>query len=356
MTAAPKIMETLKNRYLIMARTGKVKEFSEMGIRMNTRTRLASVALGSKCKFKRVSEHNHRNKENLQGRQKRWPESDHSNNDHLDSCLRLSLVLYWNCSCPSKLREDYTRQSNGLLYFNRSRLGGPQEMQWWAVPVPTAELSSGIFTRHRNRVYVSLTPTCAHLLPLPWLKLWWGAAPFTSLLVFLQFFLSLMGTQKLFINPSCWPPSYLPNGPGRISAPLTYLGGRQQGPLHCQTCSWLHQQTKEEMGSGECGKGRKQLGRSKGKIKGKLWYHSSEPWLSLSEKTWSSSLGSAHLLLLTTQITPSEPSVHSWQEKQQEAAVHPHCLVRVATHHSDCSYRTEESQKTVKASQPCHWV
>lgn len=160
MTAAAKIMETLKKNHLIMARTGKVKDFSETGIRMNTRTRLVSVALGSKCKFKRVFEHNHGNKENLQGRQKWCPGSDHSNNDHLDSCLRLNLFSYWNCSCPSKLWEDYPRQCNRLPYFNRSRLGGRQEMQRWAVSVPTVELSSRIFTRHRNRVCVTNPNMC----------------------------------------------------------------------------------------------------------------------------------------------------------------------------------------------------
>lgn len=61
-------MEALKNNYSIMARTGKVKDFSETCIRMNTRPRFTSVALGSKCKFKTAFEHNHENKENLQGR------------------------------------------------------------------------------------------------------------------------------------------------------------------------------------------------------------------------------------------------------------------------------------------------
>lgn len=61
-------MEELENNYFLMARTGKVKDFSETCIRISARLRLTSVALESKCKFKTAFEHNHEYKENLQSR------------------------------------------------------------------------------------------------------------------------------------------------------------------------------------------------------------------------------------------------------------------------------------------------
>lgn len=119
-----------------------------------------------------------------------------------------------------------------------------------------------------------------------------------------------METQKLSINPSCWPPSYLPNGPGRISALLTYLGGRQQGPLHCQTCVHYYisrQRKRWEVGNAE--RGENSLEEARGKSKGSC---DTTP-LNLSflsvRKPDHPHWGCAHLLLLTTQITPSEPSI-----------------------------------------------
>lgn len=126
-------------------------------------------------------------------------------------------------------------QCNRLLYSSRSRLEDRQKTERWAAPVPTAELSSGIFAKHRNWVYMSLTPICAHLLSVPWLRLWWGAAPFTSLLIFLQLFLSLMETTKIPINPSFRPQAtcHVPLGESQLCSHTR--GGRQQDPLHCQT-------------------------------------------------------------------------------------------------------------------------
>lgn len=206
---------------------------------------------------------------------------------------------------------------NRLLYSNRSRLGNRQEVQSWAAPVPTAELGSGIFAKHRNWVCVSLTPTCAHILSLPWLRLWWGAAPFTSLLVFFQLFLSLMETQKIPISPSFCPPSYLLCAPGIISALPTSLGWETaRSSALRDTCSWIHQQTKEEMKSGECRKGREQLGRSKGKIKGQLWYHAS--WM-LVPSQWENQIiliGGLHILCCWQfRSWPQNKASHGWLKR-----------------------------------------
>lgn len=307
MTAAVKIMETLKKNHLIMASTGKVKDFSETGIRMNTRTRLASVALGSKCKFKRVFEHNHGNKERA------------DKNDVLE-VTTVTMIIWtpvWGSICfhteivhaPQSSEKtildsatDYPT-STGAGWGTGRRCSDEQSLS------PQQNSAVGCL-QGTETGYVSLTQTCAHLLPLPWLRLWWGAAPFTRLLVVLKFFLSLMETQQLSINPSCWPPSYLPNGPGRISALLTYLGGRQQGPLHCQTCvhDYISRQRKRwEVGNVE--RGENSLGEARGKSKGSCDITPLNLSFLSVRKPDHPHWGSAHLLLLTTQITPSEPSI-----------------------------------------------
>lgn len=92
-------------------------------------------------------------------------------------------------------------------------------------------------------------------------------------------------------------------------------------------------------------KGREQFGRSKGKIKGQLWYHASG---TLVPSQWENQIiliGGLHILCWWLRSYPQNQVSHSWLEKKQEAAVHPPCLVQAATQHSDCSVKQKNRKK-----------
>lgn len=108
------------------------------------------------------------------------------------------------------------------------------------------------------------------------------------------------------------------------------------------------------MGSGECRKGRGQPGKSKGKIKGQLWYHPFATLVPSLRKPVYPHWGSAHLLLWMTQIMPSEPSI-PWLAGEAAGSSSSPTLPGKGSHPPLClQCQTEEWPKKVKASQPCH--
>lgn len=172
------IMEPLKNNYFRMARTGKVKDFSETCIRVSNQTQAHFCCIGKQMQiegsFWAQPWIEGKSSEQIKTMPWKWPQQQWFSRflSQAQHVFRVKLLMP-----PKALERLLKTVQHRTLQEQAVRQAGDAEM---SRPYPQQQNSAvGCHKAHKlGCQYLSLTPTCGHLVPLPWL-IRRGATSFT---------------------------------------------------------------------------------------------------------------------------------------------------------------------------------